>query len=87
MHSKRITESDFEYDLNEVGTGMVIKGYKEKARYVITSSSIEDLMVVELGSFAFNETKILSILMPDSIINIGKYSFFRFENLEKVRFY
>ena len=68
MHSKRITESDFEYDLNEVGTGVVIKGYKEKARYVITSSSIKDLMIVELGSFAFNETKILSILMPDSII-------------------
>ena len=51
---KTTPASDFEYDLNKEGTGVVIKKYKGKATDVVIPSVIEEFPVVELGRYAFS---------------------------------
>ena len=41
--------SDFDYDLNKEGSGVIIKKYKGEATDVIIPSIIEDFPVVTLG--------------------------------------
>ena len=67
--------SDFEYDLNSEGTGVVIKGYKGKVADVIIPSIIEDFPVVELGYKAFQESKIVSVIIPDNVTLINSFAF------------
>ena len=80
--------SDFDYDLNEEGSGVVIKNYKGKEKDVIIPSLIEDFPVVQLGKSAFYESNIVSVVIPDSVILIGGYDgrgcFYGCESLQKV---
>lgn len=77
-------ESDFEYDLNKEGTGVVIKEYKGKATNVVIPSVIEDFPVVELEKGAFSETNVESVVIPDSITKLGSDVFRGCEYLKKV---
>lgn len=63
--------SDFDYDLNKEGTGVVIKKYKGKEKDVVIPSLIEDFPVVQLGRMAFYESNIVSVVIPDSVILIA----------------
>ena len=63
--------TDFEYDLNESGDGIVIYKYKGTATEVVIPAVIEDIPVVEIGSEAFSRTNIVSIVFPDSVTSIG----------------
>ena len=63
--------SDFEYDLNEAGTGVVIKKYNGETKDVIIPSVIEDFPVVELGNYSFAQSDIISVVIPDSVVYIG----------------
>jgi len=84
--------SDFDYDLNKEGTGVVIKKYKGKEKDVIIPSLIEDFPVVQLGRMAFYKSNIVSVVIPDSIILIasdddysyGREGFCYCESLQKV---
>ena len=69
--------SDFVYDLTEDNIGVVIKRYKGKAKEVIIPSSIEDFPVVSVGkeAFAWNGN-IVSVVIPDSVQEIGTGAFF-----------
>ena len=50
LHAQKANPaSDFECELNNDGTGVVIKKYKGVATNVIIPSVIEDFPVVELG--------------------------------------
>lgn len=66
--------TDFEYDLNEAGDGVIIKNYKGTSTEVVIPAEIEDFPVVEVGSWTFSETNIVSVVFPDSAtINDGYY--------------
>jgi len=67
--------SDFKYDLNGEGTGIVIQGYKGSAKEVIIPSVIEGFPVVELGYKAFQESKIVSVIIPDNVTLINSFAF------------
>ena len=62
--------TDFEYDLNESGDGVIIQRYKGTEMEVVIPAVIEDFPVVEIGSGAFSETNIVSIVFPDSVTSI-----------------
>ena len=84
MAQKANPPSDFKYDLNKEGTGVIIQGYKGEATDVIIPSSIEDLPVVELDFMASCESNIVSIVIPDSVILIRDGCFFYCRSLQKV---
>lgn len=67
--------SDFECDLNGDGTGVVICKYKGQRKDVVIPSSIEDIPVVELDVSAFSGTDIVSVVIPNSVTDIGFYCF------------
>ena len=79
--------SDFEYDLNEKGTGVLITKYKGDGKNVIIPSTIEDFPVVELKG-AFAETNVESVVIPDSVTYLtsdGYLScFFGCKSLKKI---
>ena len=76
--------SDFDYDLNKEGTGVIIEKYKGKATDVIIPSVIEDFPVVTLGKQAFEESNIVSVVIPDSVTGIYYEAFERCKSLQKV---
>lgn len=84
--------SDFDYDLNKEGTGVVIKKYKGKEKDVVIPSLIEGFPVVQLGRMAFYKSNIVSVVIPDSVILIssddvdsyGTGCFYGCESLQKV---
>lgn len=59
--------TDFEYDLNQAGDGVIIQKYKGTATEVVIPAEIEDFPVVGVGVEAFSETNIVSVVFPDSI--------------------
>ena len=73
-------ESDFKYKLEkfEIQEGfvsdtidaVVITKYIGKARNVIIPSSIEGFPVVKLGREVFQDTNVVSVVIPDSVISI-----------------
>ena len=69
---KASPESDFEYDLNKEGTGVVIKNYQGSAEEVVIPSIIEGFPVTELARGAFYSNGcIVSVVIPDSILTLG----------------
>ena len=75
--------SDFEYDLNGDGTGVVILKYVGKGGDIVIFDSIEDFPVVSVGCGFDNENvKTLETLeIPNSIKSIGSGAFKGCENL------
>ena len=67
--------SDFEYDLNEDDTGVIIKKYKGEAKDVVVPSVIEDFPVVELRNYAFGYTNIVSVVISNGVQTIGSDAF------------
>ena len=66
--------SDFEYQLNSQGNGVVINGYIGRSPTVVIPSSIEGYPVKEIYSLpAFT---ILSITIPDTVIKIPRFNGF-----------
>ena len=75
--------SDFEYDLNGDGTGVVILKYIGKGGDIVIPDSIEDFPVVSVGCGFDNENvKTLETLeVPNSVKSIGAGAFKNCENL------
>ena len=76
--------TDFKYDLNEAGDGVVIQKYKGTATEVVIPAVIEDFPVVAVGYRAFSETNIVSIVFPDSIERMDSECFYFCKSLQKV---
>jgi hypothetical protein len=69
---KEAPASDFKYDLNETGDGVVIQGYKGNATTLIVPSEIEGFPVTEM----FKNCKALkSFTIPEGITFIGLGAF------------
>lgn len=67
---KASPESDFKYDLNEAGDGIVIQAYLGKGGDVVIPSKIEDMPVVGLKLqiiHNFDLAPITSLIFPDSV--------------------
>jgi hypothetical protein len=81
--------SDFKYDLNETGDGVVIQKFigKGPPRAVVIPAEIEGYPVVELADWAFSDwyygtwytinSNVVSVVIPDSVTKIGKHCFAR----------
>ncbi|MDR2211669.1 MAG: leucine-rich repeat domain-containing protein [Spirochaetaceae bacterium] len=70
--------TDFSYDLNKAGDGVVIKEYLGTARAVVIPGTIEGFPVTEIGDRAFKYVKpdrIVSVVIPDSVTRIGDSAF------------
>ena len=76
--------TDFTYDINGDGEGVVIQKYKGKATAVVIPAVIEDFPVVEVDSVVFKKTNIVSIILPDSIRWIGDSCFEGCTSLQNV---
>ena len=78
--------TDFDYDLNKAGDGVIIKKYTGKATDVVIPAVIEDFPVVAVGSYAFSSsrTAVVSVVFPDSVGTVGEGCFSRCESLQKV---
>lgn len=88
---KESPASDFKYELNETGDGVVIKGYLGKGGHIRIPSIIEDLPVVEFAATAFDgfsDAEIVSIVFPDSITTMQKSgkAFYFSSTIKKVVF-
>jgi hypothetical protein len=74
--------SDFSYDLNDDGTGVIIRQYRGMGRYVVIPEEIEGYPVVGIHEFAFisfnidsnpiySPMNVTSVVFPDSITDLG----------------
>lgn len=69
--------SDFEYDLSSNGTGILIQRYKGSAKDVIIPSIIEDFPVVSLSGTFKDNGYIRSVIIPNSVEEIGYCAFYK----------
>ena len=76
--------TDFKYDLNQAGDGVIIQKYKGTATAVVIPTEIEDFPVVGVGFKAFSETDIVSVVFPDSDIWISASCFEECKSLQNV---
>lgn len=77
--AKEAPASDFIYGLTDLGDGVVIKKYIKKKSdedvEIIIPSEIEGMPVVELADDAFHRSIVKTVVIPDSILRIGKSLF------------
>lgn len=81
--------TDFTYDLDSEGTGIIITKYIGKSSKVVIPYIIEDLPVVEVGENVFDSfwregDAIKSIIFPDSVHTIGDECCRNLELLQQV---
>jgi len=86
--------SDFSYDLTKDGTGIIITDYTGQGGNVVIPSTIENYPVKRIGNYAFqgeedeyavnNCDKITSIVVPDSVEEIGFKAFAYINELTQV---
>jgi hypothetical protein len=66
--NKEAPATDFQYDLNASGDGVVIKKYLGAGGKVVIPAKIEGIPVVELGTYVFSSNETLSaVVIPDSV--------------------
>ena len=75
---------DFKYELNKEGTGVVIEGYLGKDVEVIIPEVIKTFPVVSIDGYAFSDSGLESITIPDSVKTIGEKAFRECANLKTV---
>jgi hypothetical protein len=81
------TESDFNVQLTQDGTGVVITGYTGKIAAVRIPAMIQGMPVKEIGEEAFyNNRTITSIVIPEGITEIGHCAFESCKNLTTFNF-
>ncbi|MBQ1181157.1 MAG: leucine-rich repeat domain-containing protein [Treponema sp.] len=87
--AKEAPASDFIYGLTDLGDGVVIKKYNKKKSdgdvEIIIPSEIEGMPVVELADDAFHRSIVKTVVIPDSILRIGKRLFLYSVQLKYVK--
>ncbi|GHV11718.1 hypothetical protein FACS189491_03450 [Spirochaetia bacterium] len=69
--------SDFKYDLDKAGTGVLIEKYLGKSAVVRIPEIIEGYPVTAIGEGAFSENHgITSVVIPNSVTEIGAGAFY-----------
>lgn len=86
--SKPNPETDFEYVLDDAGTGIVIAGYKGGSMGIVIPSTIEDFPVVELKKLKYwsgDDAKLYFVFIPESVKKIGSLCFSDFSGTLKIQ--
>lgn len=79
------TSEDFEYQLLDDGTAE-ITGYTGSAVDLIIPSEIDGYKIIAINEWAFSECgNLVSVEIPESVINIGSWAFGYCENLQQVK--
>jgi len=79
------SESDFVTELTADFSGVVIKKYKGSATSVVIPATIQGMPVKEIGASAFEkEWKLISVVVPDTVIKIGENAFSNCTNLTRI---
>lgn len=73
-----------EYTYEKVENGVAITGYTGDATHIIIPEKIGRKNVVAIGESAFDATRIISVVVPDSVKTIEKYAFRRCGNLTNI---
>lgn len=80
--------SDFEYELNQAGSGVIITKYIGEDKEVLIPAEIEGFAVTELGDGAFAAYNVsgdvTSVVIPDSVVKMGSQVFLGCSDLQKV---
>ena len=82
--SKEDPDTDFRYEPSDDSQGMVITGYIGNNVNVVIPAKIQKLPVVKVGGFS--EKKIISVVIPSSVKEIGSNAFYNCSNLTSVTF-
>ena len=86
-YEKHVDDGVLEYALSIHGAYVIKQLDKSTVEDVIIQKKIEDHDVIEINGIAFKEnSKIKSIMIPNSVTNIGMYSFANAINFETVTF-
>ncbi len=75
-------QSRFEYSLTD--SGAVITKYIGSAETVDVPSSIEGRPVTKILEYAFSETKVKSVVLPEGLCEIDWFAFYKCPFLEKI---
>ncbi|GHV33088.1 hypothetical protein AGMMS4952_24590 [Spirochaetia bacterium] len=80
--------SDFKYDLDKAGTGVLIQKYLGKSAVVRIPETIEGYPVTVIGEWAFSNTSgiITSVVIPNSVTEIRERAFYDRRDLTTVTF-
>lgn len=76
--------TDFSYEKNGDGTGVVITGYHGEMTKLAIPKKIDGMPVVAIGGRAFQESTIAEVAMPETLTGIEEYAFFKCQNLDFV---
>lgn len=81
-----ITSGDYTYIVNEDGTASIVR-YSGTDENLVIPSTLDEYTVTGIGfsSFASKNT-ITSVIVPDSVIDIGETAFYNCDNLTSVTF-
>ncbi len=80
-----LTEGDYEYQINDLGTVTIVK-YIGADTEVVIPDTIADTTVEVIGNNAFRESKITSVTFPATLKEIGEGAFYRCYYLRDVTF-
>ena len=81
--AKAAPESDFEFELSDDGTFVIITDYNGNAKNLVIPETIQGVPVASIDGFAHNE-KIKSVVIPSSVKVICCDAFYNCATLEKV---
>ena len=73
--------SGIEYELSEDETYAIAINYTGNAERIMVSDTYQGVPVTEIGSGAFEETDIVSVVLPDTITVIGDSAFYSCDQL------
>lgn len=83
--AKRVTEGDFEYDVNETKGTAIITKYKGNEQEVIIPETVEDCIVSGINSFVFaHQHNIKKVTIGENINTIGYGAFANCSSLKEI---
>ena len=74
---------DFEYETNDEN-GITVLKYIGQSDTVVIPREIQNQPVTKIGDRAFEQTAVISVVIPDAVTVIGNECFYRCERLESV---
>lgn len=77
--------SDFDYQLLDSLEGVVLLRYIGKGQEIILPAEIEGFPVQRIESRAFHRTNVKTVVIPDSVVSMGREAFAQCSNLESVK--